>query len=242
MLEVVGVPVLADNYVWLMHDKASGETVVVDPAVDAAVLAAAASLGWRISQIWNTHWHDDHVAGNVGIKAATGCRIIAPDDPEHPIPGVDRIVGEGDRVGIGTFEGHVLSTPGHTRVHLAYHLPDVAILFTGDTLFALGCGRLFEGTPDQMFANMRRLAALPPETLIYCAHEYTQANARFAVTVEPGNAALMERVREIDTERAAGRPTVPTTIADERDTNPFLRASTVAEFASRRAAKDVFRG
>lgn len=242
MLEVGGVPVLADNYVWLMHDKASGETVVVDPAVDAAVLAAAASLGWRISQIWNTHWHDDHVAGNVGIKAATGCRIIAPDDPEHPIPGVDRIVGEGDRVGIGTFEGHVLSTPGHTRVHLAYHLPDVAILFTGDTLFALGCGRLFEGTPDQMFANMRRLAALPPETLIYCAHEYTQANARFAVTVEPGNAALMERVREIDTERAAGRPTVPTTIADERDTNPFLRASTVAEFASRRAAKDVFRG
>ncbi|KQX19636.1 MULTISPECIES: hydroxyacylglutathione hydrolase [unclassified Sphingomonas] len=242
MLEVVGVPVLADNYVWLMHDAASRETVVVDPAVDAPVLAAAALRGWRISQIWNTHWHDDHVGGNTGIKAATGCRIIAPDDPEHPIPGVDRIVGEGDRVGIGAFEGHVLSTPGHTKVHLTYHLPDAAILFTGDTLFALGCGRLFEGTAEQMFANMRRLAALPPDTAVYCAHEYTQSNARFAVTVEPDNATLAERSLAIDAARAAGRPTVPTTIAAERDTNPFLRAATVAAFASRRAAKDVFRG
>lgn len=242
MLEVVGVAVLADNYVWLMHDAASGETVVVDPTVDAPVLSAAAMRGWRITQIWNTHWHDDHVAGNIGIKAATGCRITAPDDPEHPIPAVDRIVGEGDRVRIGGFEGHVLSTPGHTAVHLTYHLPDASILFTGDTLFALGCGRLFEGTADQMFANLRRLAALPPETAVYCAHEYTQANARFAITVEPDNAKLAERMLAIDAARAAGRPTVPTSIAAERDTNPFLRAATVAEFASRRSAKDDFRG
>tara|TARA_R110000782_G_scaffold29959_2_gene74360 strand:- start:6547 stop:7275 length:729 start_codon:yes stop_codon:yes gene_type:complete len=242
VLEVAGVPVLSDNYVWLIHDAASGETVVVDPAVDAPVLSAAALRGWRITQIWNTHWHDDHVAGNIGIKAATDCRITAPDDRDHPIPAIDRIVGEGDRVGIGAFEGQVLSTPGHTTVHLTYHLPGAAILFPGDTLFALGCGRLFEGTADQMFANMQRLATLPPETVVYCAHEYTQDNARFAVTVEPDNVKLAERMLAIDAAREAGRPTVPFSIAAERDTNPFLRASNVAEFTSRRAAKDVFRG
>lgn len=238
----MGVPVLADNYIWMMHDAASGETVVVDPALADPVLASAAARGWRITQIWNTHWHDDHVGGNAAIKAATDCTIVAPDDALHPIPGIDRIVHEGDRVRIRGFEARVLSTPGHTKVHICYHIPAASVLFTGDTLFALGCGRLFEGSADQMFANMRRLADLPPETAVYCAHEYTQGNGRFALTVEPGNAKLAERMAAIDAARTKGRPTVPTSIAAERDTNPFMRAADLDEFAARRAAKDVFRG
>lgn len=241
MVEVVGVPVLDDNYVWLMHDETSGETVVVDPAVAEPVLAAAQARGWRISQIWNTHWHGDHVGGNTGIKAATGCLIIAPDDLQHPIPGVDRIVGEGDKVNIGAFEGQVLSTPGHTNVHVSYHIPSASIVFTGDTLFALGCGRLFEGTAEEMFANMIRFSQLPAATAIYCAHEYTQSNGRFAMTVEPENLKLAERMSAIDQARACGEPTVPSTIEAELDTNPFMRAGSLEEFAARRAAKDQFR-
>lgn len=242
MLEVTGIPVLADNYIWMAHHQASGETVVVDPALAAPVLAAAETRGWRISQIWNTHWHDDHVGGNAEIKAATGCIITAPRDPLHPIPGIDRMVDEGDCVEIGGIAGRVLSTPGHTRVHLCYHLPDEDVVFTGDTLFALGCGRLFEGTAGEMFANMRRLAGLPPSTRVYCAHEYTQSNGRFAATIEPDNPLLQRRLRLVDEARARGRPTVPTTIADELETNPFMRAADVVMFAERRAAKDVFQG
>lgn len=241
MLEVVGVPVLTDNYVWLMHDPESGETVVVDPAVAEPVLLAAEARGWRISQIWNTHWHADHVGGNAAIKGAVGCRVVAPADPLHPIPNVDQIVGEGDRIRIGAIEAEVISTPGHTKVHVCYHLPTASIVFTGDTLFALGCGRLFEGSAAEMFANMKKLEALPPATAVYCAHEYTQANARFAITVEPDNRVLCERKSAIDQARTRGEPTVPTTIALERATNPFIRAVTLDEFAVRRAAKDMFK-
>ena len=242
MLEIVGVPVLSDNYVWMVHDGESGETVVVDPAVGAPVIAAAEERGWRISQIWNTHWHHDHVGGNIEIKAVTGCLVVAPDDPLHPIPAVDRMVGEGDSVNLGSLEAHVLSTPGHTKIHVCYHVPAASVLFVGDTLFALGCGRLFEGTADEMFANMKRLSNMPSETAVYCAHEYTQANGRFAMTVEPDNPDLAQRMLAIDEARARGRPTVPTTIGAECATNPFMRAASLMEFAKRRTAKDVFRG
>jgi hydroxyacylglutathione hydrolase len=241
-IEVVRIPVLSDNYVWLAHEPASGDTVVIDPAVAEPVLAAAAARGWRISQIWNTHWHGDHIGGNAAIKAATGCTVTGPAAEAARIPTLDRQVSEGDRVTIGHVQADVIEVPAHTAGHIAYHLPSEQVLFIGDTLFAMGCGRLFEGTAAQMFANMQRLAALPPETAVYCAHEYTQSNGRFALVAEPDNAALADRMRAVDAARASGEATVPTTIALERATNPFMRARDVAELAERRAAKDLFRG
>jgi hydroxyacylglutathione hydrolase len=240
-LEIARVPVLSDNYVWLMHDPKSGETVVIDPAVFEPVLAEAEARDWRISQIWNTHWHADHTGGNAAIKAATGAVITGPDEAGR-IPTLDRIVDEGDAVTIADLTARVMAVPGHTAGHIAYHLPDEGIVFVGDTLFAMGCGRLFEGTADQMFGNMTRLAALPPETIVYCAHEYTQSNGRYARVAEPDNLAIAERMVEVDAARAAGKPTVPTTIALERATNPFMRAGDAAELGRRRAAKDSFRG
>ncbi|PTQ10779.1 hydroxyacylglutathione hydrolase [Sphingomonas oleivorans] len=242
MIEVVRIPVLSDNYVWLAHDMESGDTVAVDPAVAEPVLAEADARGWRIGQIWNSHWHGDHVGGNLAIKAATGCTVTGPAAEADRIPGLDRSVGEGDRVRIGRHEGVVMEVPAHTAGHIAYHLPDAGIAFVGDTLFAMGCGRLFEGTAEQMWANMVRLAALPPETLVYCAHEYTQSNGRFALVAEPDNRAIVERMQAVDRARAAGEATVPTTIALERATNPFMRAGSAAELGRRRAAKDAFRG
>ena len=239
-MEVVQVAVLTDNYVYLAHDGA--ETAVIDPAVAEPVLAAARDRGWTITQILNTHWHPDHVGANLAIKAATGCTITGPAGEAAKIPGIDRAVRDGDAVQVGGATGRVIDVPGHTAGHNAYYFAGAGALFCGDTLFALGCGRLFEGTPEQMAASLARLMALPDDTAVYCAHEYTQANARFAVTVEPGNAALADRVVAIDRRRAAGRPTVPSTIGLERATNPFVRAASVAEFAARRAAKDSFRG
>ena len=240
MVEIVPIPVLSDNYVWLIHDAASGETVAVDPAVADPVLEAADARGWRITQIWNTHWHPDHTGGNAAIKAATGCTITGPAAEAHRIPTLDRKVSEGDRVRIGGVEAEVMDVPAHTAGHIAYYLPSEHAAFVGDTLFAMGCGRLFEGTADQMYANLQRLGQLPLETAVYCAHEYTLANARFAVTVEPDNAALAERAVAVERARAAGEATVPTTIALERATNPFLRASSVEMLAERRFAKDNF--
>lgn len=239
MLQVVRVPVLSDNYVWLLHDDASGETVAVDPAVAEPVQQAAAEHGWTISQIWNTHWHGDHVGGNAAIKDATGCRITGPAAEAAKIGTLDRQVGEGDQVRIGDHVATVMEVPAHTAGHIAYHLADDGIIFVGDTLFAMGCGRLFEGTADQMFANMVRFASLPDDTTVYCAHEYTQGNGRFALTVEPDNQALMARMREVDAARARGEATVPTTIGQERATNIFMRAGDAAELARRRTAKDT---
>lgn len=242
MLEIVRVPVLNDNYVWLVHEPGSGETMAVDPSVDDAVLAAAAERGWRIDQIWNTHWHPDHTGGNAGIKAATGCRITGPAAESARIPTLDRQVGEGDTVTLGAIEAEVLAVPAHTAGHIAYHFPTEKAVFVGDTLFAMGCGRLFEGTAAQMFANMQRLAALPEDTRVYCAHEYTLSNARFAVVAEPDNAAIARRLGEVEAARGRGDATVPTTISLERATNPFMRAGSVTELAERRAAKDNFQG
>ncbi len=239
-LDIARIPVLNDNYVWLMHDDVSRETVVIDPSVAEPVLAEAAARGWTITQIWNTHWHPDHTGGNAEIKAATGCTITGPAAEAARIPTLDRLVSEGDAVSLGEINAHVMEVPAHTAGHIAYHLPQEAALFCGDTLFAMGCGRLFEGTAEQMFTAMRRFAALPPETKAYCAHEYTLSNGRFAVTVEPDNAALGARMAEVETAREKGEATVPTTIALELATNPFMRAQDVTELAERRAAKDAF--
>ncbi|KKC26492.1 hydroxyacylglutathione hydrolase [Sphingomonas sp. SRS2] len=241
-IEIVRVSALSDNYIWLAHDPASGETVVIDPAVAEPVLEAAAARGWTIGQIWNTHWHPDHIGGNDAIKAATGAIVSAPAAEAAKIPSLDIALAEGDIVRLGAISGHVMEVPAHTAGHIAIHLPDEEVVFVGDTLFAMGCGRLFEGTPAQMFANMKRLEALPPETHVYCAHEYTQSNGRYALVAEPGNDAIRARMEAVDSARALGEATVPTTIALERATNPFMRADSAAQLAERRAAKDVFRG
>jgi len=242
MLDIVRIPALSDNYIWLVHDPASGETMVVDPAQAEPVLAEAEGRGWKIDAIWNTHWHPDHTGGNAAIKAATGCTVIAPAAEAARIPTADRLVSEGDEVRLGDHVARVMEVPAHTAGHIAYHFADDDVVFVGDTLFAMGCGRLFEGTAAQMFANMQRLGALPGETRVYCAHEYTQSNGRYALIAEPDNAAIRDRMDAVDRARAAGEATVPTTIALEAATNPFLRAGSVEVLAERRAAKDAFRG
>jgi hydroxyacylglutathione hydrolase len=238
-LEVIRIPVLSDNYVWLVHEHASGETMVVDPAVAEPVLAEADARGWNITQIWNTHWHPDHTGGNAAIRDATGCTITGPAAEAARIPTLDVLVKGGETVALGTSVAQVIDVPAHTAGHIAFHFADEQVAFVGDTLFAMGCGRLFEGTATQMFSNMRKLEALGDDTHIYCAHEYTLSNGRFALTVEPDNAALVQRITQVTAMREAGEATVPTTIALERATNPFMRASSVEELAARRAAKDA---
>ncbi|HZG09676.1 MAG TPA: hydroxyacylglutathione hydrolase [Allosphingosinicella sp.] len=242
MVDIVRIPALSDNYIWLAHDAASGETVVIDPAEADPVLVAAAARGWTITQIWNTHWHPDHTAGNAAVKAATGARVTGPAAEANRIPTLDVHVAEGDTVRLGDIEATVLEVPAHTAGHIAYHLPSEQLAFVGDTLFAMGCGRLFEGTAEQMHANLQRFAALPGETRIYCAHEYTLSNGRFALAADPDNQAIRTRMAQVEAARAAGEATVPTTIALELATNPFIRASSAAELAGLRRAKDDFRG
>lgn len=239
MLEIVRIPVLSDNYVWLVHEAQSGETLVVDPAVAAPVLAEAEARGWTITQIWNTHWHPDHVGGNAEIKAASGCIITGPAAEAERISTLDVLVRGGDVVQLGDVRATVIDVPAHTAGHIAYHSESAHAAFVGDTLFAMGCGRLFEGTAAQMYDNMRKLEALGDDTAIYCAHEYTLSNARFAVTVEPDNVDLTRRFAEVVAARERGDATVPTTIALERATNPFMRATSVEQLAVRRAAKDA---
>src|SRR5690242_3491546 len=239
-MEIVAVPVLTDNYVWLIHNDETGETAAVDPSVSEPVLDAAAARGWSVTQVLNTHWHPDHTGGNEGIKAATGAPITAPAEAQKVSP-VDRIVTEGDRVTVAGAEAVVWDIPAHTAGHIAYYFEDEGMIFVGDTMFAMGCGRLFEGTAEQMYSNLQRIAALPGEARIYCGHEYTLANARFAAHVEPGNEAIADRLARVQAQREAGEITIPTTVAQERETNPFVRTTDVDEFARRRAAKDSFR-
>ncbi|PAX08264.1 hydroxyacylglutathione hydrolase [Sphingomonas lenta] len=241
MLEVVRVPVLSDNYAWLVHDHASGETLAVDPGEAGPVLSAAAERGWRIGQVWATHWHPDHVAGIPEIKAG-GAVVTGPAAEAARIPTLDRTVAEGDAVTLGEHRAAVMEAPGHTAGHIVFHFDEAGLVFTGDTLFAMGCGRLFEGTVQQMFGAMRRLAELPDGTQVYCGHEYTQGNGRFALSVEPDNQALRARMVEVDALRARGEATVPTTIGLERATNPFMRAGSAEELAQLRTGKDHFRG
>lgn len=240
-LEVVAVPAFTDNYLWLVHDSESGATAVVDPGDAVPVLAEAERRGWRITSILNTHWHPDHTGGNLAVKEATGAEIWGPAGEKGRVPGLDHALSEGDRVSIGNHRAEVWEVPGHTLGHIAYVFGDDAMAFVGDTMFAMGCGRLFEGTAEQMDGSLRRLAALPPVTELYCAHEYTLSNARFAAHSFPSSKEIADRLRHVEQERLEARPTVPTTVAQERATNPFLLARDVAHFAQLRAEKDNFR-
>lgn len=233
------VPAFTDNYVWLFEYR-PGLCAVVDPADATPVLAAVARHGLDVTHILNTHWHPDHVGGNAAIKQASGCTIIGPAREADRIPGIDRAVDHGDRVQLGDAQGDVYFVGAHTAGHIAYHFAGEGVLFPGDTLFAMGCGRLFEGTAEDMFRALGRLAALPPETQVYCAHEYTLSNARFAVVAEPDNAALAARYAEVQALRAKAIPTVPFALAEELATNPFVRARDADELGERRRAKDVF--
>ena len=232
MLDIRQIPVLSDNYVYLIREPVGGAVAVVDPAVPEPVLEEADRLGWTITHILNTHHHGDHVGGNRKIKAATGCTIVGPRADAARIPGIDVEVGDGERYAFGNEEAQVFDVPGHTRGHIAFWFAASEALFCGDTLFALGCGRMFEGTPQQFWASLSKLRALPDATRVYCAHEYTQANARFALSVDGGNADLVARADRVDAARARHEPTVPSLLGEEKATNPFLRADDAA-FAAR---------
>jgi len=253
MLEIHQFPCLNDNYGFLAHDTATGETAAIDTPDADKYLAEADAKGWKITAIWNTHWHPDHAGGNLKIQDATGCKIIGPAGEAAKIPGIQTEAKGGDTVTLGAMNAAVIDVPGHTLGHIAYHLAGETTAFVGDALFALGCGRVFEGDPAMMWGSLSRLKALPPETTIYCAHEYTQANAKFAITADPENAALQSYVAEVDDKRSRGEWTVPTTIRKELAANPFLRCDdaglqalmgtrgdAVATFAEVRGRKDRF--
>ena len=238
-MEIVAVPAFTDNYIWILHDEASGETAVVDPGDAAPALAETKRRGWAITQVWNTHHHWDHSGGNLAMKKATGCTISGP--AAEDIPGRDVPLSEGSEIRIGDHVGRVMEIPGHTSGHVALVLDEDRIAFVGDTLFAMGCGRLFEGTAQQMHGSLQRIADLPADTALYCGHEYTLANARFARHAEPENDAISARLKDVEGLREAGQITLPTSVAQERETNPFVRATNWEEFARLRAEKDSFR-
>jgi hydroxyacylglutathione hydrolase len=227
MLEIITLPVLTDNYIYLIHDPISRETAVIDPALAQPVLDTLEEKGWQLAYLFNTHHHSDHIGGNVQIKQKTGCKIIAAQADWDRIPGIDQGVSEGDVVSLGQHKARVIATPGHTRAHIVYHFAEDNVLFCGDTLFVMGCGRLFEGTAEQLWQSLQKLKTLPKETLVYCTHEYTQTNGRFALTVEPDNQRLQQRMIQVNRLRSNKQPTVPTTIADELATNPFFREDSV---------------
>ena len=253
-LEVYQFPCLNDNYGFLIHEVQSGCTATIDTPEVGPINAALAAKGWRLTHILNTHHHFDHAGGNEALKKEWNCQVVGAANDAARIPGIDIQVSDGEVFEFGGNEVQVLEVPGHTSGHIAYYLADAKLAFVGDTLFALGCGRLFEGTPAQMWSSLQKLMALPDETVVYCAHEYTQANAAFALSVEPDNPALLQRAKDIDAKRAENIPTVPTTIGLERATNPFVRpmsenlqatiglmgADLVSVFAETRRRKDHF--
>ena len=243
-LDIALFPCLSDNYGLLIHDRVSGETAAIDTPEVAKIEAACAARGWTLTQIWNTHHHADHTGGNLALKQNHGLTITGPDQIKGRIPGLDKGVSGGDSFMFGTHKVDVIFTPGHTRDHIIYHVPDAhegkGAAFVGDTIFVLGCGRLFEGSPADMHGSMAAIAALPEGTKLYCAHEYTLSNARFAVTVEPDNQDLLDYIDHAKSLREKGIPTVPTTVAMEKKTNPFMRAATPQRLGEIRAAKDSF--
>jgi hydroxyacylglutathione hydrolase len=239
-MSATAVPILSDNYAWLLRDAASGATAIVDPAEDAPIDRAIQAAGGRLDMIILTHHHDDHIAAVEPLRARYGATVVGAKADAARLPALDVAVGEGDQVRLGESVGSVMETPGHTIGHVSYFFPDGGILLCGDTLFSLGCGRLLEGTAADMFGSLAKFAALPDATLVCCGHEYTKSNARFALSVDPDNAALQARDRQIDQLRAEGQATVPSLLGNERAENPFLRAPDVAAFAKLRAQKDVF--
>ena len=253
-LQIYMFPALQDNYCYLVRDAETGTTGVVDTPEVAAIERALAATGWNLDYILNTHHHWDHAGGNLELKKSTGCTIVGPQADAERIPGLDIAVADGEVFELGTRQARVHDTPGHTRGHIVYHFEADHEAFVGDTLFAMGCGRLFEGTPSQMWSSLQKILRWPADTRIYCAHEYTQTNADFALTVEPDNLALVERARQVAELRADDLPTIPTTVQLEKDTNPFLRpdsenlqatlamqdASVVDVFAETRRRKDHF--
>lgn len=239
MLQVHQFPVLDDNYAFLIHDPESGETATIDTPDAKAILAEAEKKGWPITQIWNTHWHPDHAGGNAEIVAATGAKVTGPAEVERITKSPDRIVDQGDEAMLGTLKARVLNVGGHTLGHIAYVFDGEKTAFVGDSIFAMGCGKLFEGTPQQMWSSLSKLAALPDDTTLYCAHEYTQSNVRFALSVDVENPALEARAAEVNRLRAAKQPTVPMTLADEKATNPFLRAPLLKGVLTMQNASDA---
>ena len=239
MLNVIQIPALNDNYVYVLHDQIEDVVAVVDPSVAEPVIEVLEDRGLKPDFILNTHHHNDHIGGNDALVQKYGCEIIAPKG-EVRIPNVDRRVAEGDRVKIGASTAQVFETPGHTTHHIVYYFETDTALFCGDTLFSIGCGRLFEGTPEQMFKSLSKIKALPDDTRVFCAHEYTKANIAFAKTVLKGNEALESYETQVLSLRARGESTIPSILKVEKQANPFLRAETVQEFADYRKAKDAF--
>ncbi len=230
-LEIHMFPCRSDNYGFLVHEPQNGLTACIDTPDARVILAELERKGWTLTHIFNTHHHDDHAGGNLDVKRATGCTIIGNGNDAKRIPGIDVTVTDGDSFDFGGHTVQVLETPGHTVGHIVYYIPDQSLAFVGDTLFAMGCGRLFEGSPAQMWDSLSRIRRWPDDTRIYCAHEYTLANGRFALSVDAGNEALKSRMDEVAEKRRNNQPTVPTTMKLERETNPFLRAD-VPEFVA----------
>jgi hydroxyacylglutathione hydrolase len=227
-LEIHQFPCLSDNFGVLVHDREHNLTASIDAPDASAVSAALKEKGWTLTHIFTTHHHADHTGGNLALKSATRCIIVGPQGEAAKIPGIDKQVAEGETLAFGAHAVRVLETPGHTAGHVSYVIPSAKVAFVGDTLFAIGCGRIIEGNARMMWQSLQKLMALPKETAVYCGHEYTQANARFALTIEPENDDLRKRAQEVDKLRAAGKPTLPTTIGLELATNPFLRPHAAA--------------
>ena len=234
------VPILKDNYAWLLKDSQTGATAIVDPADAEPIIAAIENSGGRLDMILLTHHHHDHIGGVEEVRARFNCPVVGAAADAHRLPKLDQAVKEGDIVKLGNASAIVIETPGHTIGQINFYIPDGPILLSGDTLFSLGCGRLIEGNAEQMFASLRKLAALPGQTLVCCGHEYTESNAKFALTIDPDNAALKAMVAEVGKLRAAGKPSVPSLMSNEMVANPFLTAPDVASFADARAKKDKF--
>jgi hydroxyacylglutathione hydrolase len=239
MLQIHQFPCLSDNYGFLIHDPATGATAAIDTPDADEILAQADARGWRITDIWNTHWHPDHAGGNAKIVETTGAKVTGPAEVERIGKAPDLVVDDGDTVRLGGAQAQVLNVGGHTLGHIAYVFDADKVAFVGDALFSMGCGRLFEGTPQQMWASLSKIAALPRDTTLYCAHEYTEANARFAIYCDPTNRDLQTRVAEVKALRAADKPTVPMTLDLELKTNPFLRAPLLKRSIMKPDASDV---